>query len=106
MINKQNDTYQYLKPESSSLSKFDFDIPENNSLDIIVDLAHLKAIISPLNDLLFELNEKQISKGCSLVIVAADATAFSNRDALVIVPTLTEAEDYIQMEQIQRDLGF
>ena len=53
-----------------------------------------------------DLNKDQISKGCCLVVVKSDLTDFSIRDSIIVVPTLGEAKDYIQMEKIQRDLGF
>ena len=42
----------------------------------------------------------------SLVIVAAGIDFNSVPDKLTVVPTLLEAHDVIEMEEIERDLGF
>ena len=55
--------------------------------------------------ILLDLNKDQTLKGYCLVVVKSDLNGFSKSDSLIVVPTLSEAEDYIQMEQIQRDLG-
>lgn len=42
----------------------------------------------------------------SFVIVAADIDFSAVPDSLLVVPTITEAHDMIEMEEIERDLGF
>lgn len=42
----------------------------------------------------------------SFVIVASDFDLDEVPDEMVIVPTLQEAHDIIEMEEIERDLGF
>ena len=106
MINETHDTYQYLKPKSDSLSKSDLIIPGKEPIDIILELNHLNAINNSLLGVILDLNKDQISKGFCLVVVNSDITDFSKRDSLIVLPTLGEAKDYIQMEKIQRDLGF
>jgi len=39
-------------------------------------------------------------------LVKSDHTDLSKLNSLIVVPTIKEAEDYIQMERIQRDLDF
>ena len=46
------------------------------------------------------------SKGFSRVLVVQNTTLSLFPDAIVVVPTLGEAEDIIEMERIERDLGF
>ena len=106
MINKTHDTYQYLKPKSDSFSKSDLIIPGKEPIDIILELNHLNGINNSLLGIILDLNKDQTSKGLCLVVVKSDITDFSKRDSLIVVPTLAEAKDYIQMEKIQRDLGF
>ena len=106
MINENHETYQYLKPKSDSFSKSDFIIPGKEPIDIILELNHLNAINNSLLGIILDLNKDQISKGLCLVVVKSDITDFSERDSLIVVPTLGEAKDYIQMAKIQRDLGF
>ena len=106
MINETHNNYQYLKLKSNSLSKSDLIIPGKEPIDIILELNHLNAINNSLLGIILDLNRDQISKGFCLVVVKSDITDFSKRDSLIVVPTLREAKDYIQMEKIQRDLGF
>ena len=106
MINETHDTYQYLKPKSDSFSKSDLIIPGKESIDIILALNHLIRINNSLLGIILDINKDQISKGFCLVVVKSDITDFFKRDSLIVVPTLGEAKDYIQMEKIQRDLGF
>ena len=44
--------------------------------------------------------------GTSFVIIVKDVNIDEFPESLNIVPTLVEAEDIIEMENIQRDLGF
>ena len=106
MINKTYDTYQYLKPKSDTFSKSDLITPNKKPIDIVLELNHLNAINNSLLGILLDLNKDQISKGCCLVVVKSNLNDFSDPDSLIVVPTLEDAKDYIQMELIQRDLGF
>ena len=106
MINETHDTYQYLKPQSDTFSKSDLIRPNKKPIDIVLELNHLNSINNSLLGILLDLDKDQISKGCCLVVVKSDITDFSKRDSLIVVPTLEEAKDYIQMEKIQRDLDF
>ena len=106
MINKTNNTYQYSKPQSDTFTKSDLITHNKKPTDIVVELNHLNAINNSLLGILLDLNEDQISKGFCLVIIKSDLTDFSEQDSLIVVPTLEDADDYIQMEKIQRDLGF
>jgi hypothetical protein len=59
------------------------------------------------NILLFlQYSKKQKDNGMSFVIVVKGIDIDSIPDELVIVPTLTEAINVIEMENIERDLGF
>ena len=106
MINQTHDTYQYLKPKSDSFSKSDIIIPGKEPIDIILELNHLNRINNSLLGIILDLNKDQISKGFCLVVIKSDIADFFKRDSLIVVPTLVEAKDYIQMEKIQRDLDF
>ncbi|WBX72157.1 hypothetical protein [Tenacibaculum retecalamus] len=49
---------------------------------------------------------EHLKNGTSFVIVVKDVNIDDFPENFNIVPTLTEAEDVIEMENIQRDLGF
>lgn len=63
--------------------------------------------VSNKNILLFlKYAEEHQNNGMSFVVVSKDVTIDYFPETFNIVPTLVEAEDVIEMENIQRDLGF
>nr|WP_299032954.1 hypothetical protein [uncultured Tenacibaculum sp.] len=59
------------------------------------------------NILLFlKYAEQHQNNGTSFVVVSKDVDIDDFPETFNIVPTLLEAEDVIEMENIQRDLGF
>ena len=57
-------------------------------------------------ELFLELNNQHRENGTSFVIVCEHIDVDKLPEELNVVPTLTEAEDTIEMEAIERDLGF
>lgn len=103
-VNKETYLYFNLEPKeevtlNSILSSTDL------SIDIIFDLLSIDTVNESLLDYLEEINEYIITKGLCMVLVLKDAPSSLKLESMNIVPTLSEAEDYLQMEQIQRDLG-
>lgn len=75
-------------------------------LNIIVDLTNdgklaLKDVLSFL-----QLSNKHRKSKKSFVIVVNDFDFNDAPEEMIIVPTLQEAHDIIEMEEIERDLGF
>lgn len=77
-----------------------------SSQNVIVDL--LKYDQASLNDLLayLELSNTHRAAKHSFVIVNAAMSSDQIPEELMVVPTLQEAVDVVQMEDIERDLGF
>ena len=77
---------------------------KNNNL--IIDLLfHNDLPVDSIN--LFLPLSKQHKKGKkSFVVVASDFDYNAIPDKLTVVPSLLEARDIIEMEEIERDLGF
>ncbi|MBC7440906.1 MAG: ribonuclease Z [Flavobacterium sp.] len=74
--------------------------------NIIVDITHHKSpSIKEINSFsnLSEVNKKAKK---SFVIVAQDIDFNKCSDKLVVVPSRLEAHDIIEMDEIERDLGF
>lgn len=74
--------------------------------NLIIDLSNdgsltLSQILSWL-----ELSNNHRSKKRSFVLVVDDFNFDDAPEEMVVVPTLLEAHDIIQMEEIERDLGF
>ncbi|MFD1602263.1 ribonuclease Z [Flavobacterium artemisiae] len=74
--------------------------------NVIIDLSADKNVSE--NDLKAFLPLVKIQKKAkkSFVIVASDLDFNSVSDKLTVVPSLLEAHDIIEMEEIERDLGF
>ncbi len=73
---------------------------------LIVRLSSLEQIL--LEDVIefLRLSNNHRSEKKSFVIVTSQADLDQMPDELAIVPTLQEAYDIIEMEDIERDLGF
>ncbi len=74
--------------------------------NIILDASQDKGL--KLEDILgfLTLSNTHRKAKKSFVIVAPDFDLDEMPDEMVIVPTLQEAHDIIEMEEIERDLGF
>lgn len=70
----------------------------------------LQASINDLNkdniDRLIYISDGKKANGTSFVIVSKEISVDTIPDSLNVVPTITEAEDIIEMENIERELGF
>jgi hypothetical protein len=77
---------------------------ENHNM--IVDISlHKKPTIDDINGFL-PLSKMHKKNKKSFVIVAQDVDFNAVSDKLTVVPTPLEAHDIIEMEEIERDLGF
>jgi hypothetical protein len=88
------------------VSQITTDYPNYSSKNIILDLSnHTNLTPKELTIFLpFAKNHKKNKQ--SFVIVISDIDFNKVSDQLNIVPTLQEAQDIIEMEEIERDLGF
>jgi hypothetical protein len=74
--------------------------------NIIIDLLYHKDLIVNDMELLLPLSEQHKKAKKSFIIVIADLDYNAVPDVLTVVPSLLEAHDIIEMEEIERDLGF
>lgn len=92
--------------EEGLMHKLSQYIKEHESESIVIDLLLVNEL--SLSDVLaFQaplLSHRE--KGNSFVIVADQIDIDSVPETIVLVPTLQEAHDIIEMEMIERDLGF
>ena len=89
LVKKINDTYSKLK---------------NNN--IIVNLTSLNKL--SLQDIIefLELSNNHRGSKHSFVIVSNSIDIDETPDEIIVVPTMQEAYDIIEMEEMERDLGF
>ena len=91
---------------SAFLEKITSEYNSFKNLNIILDISqnqdvNLKSILSFL-----PLSNKHRKAKKSFVIVAADIDFNDVPEEMIVVPTLLEGNDIIEMEEIERDLGF
>lgn len=74
--------------------------------NIIINLFTLKEIsVADINEFLLISNQHKVA-GHSFVIVTDKIPYDKISSEIIIVPTLQEAYDLVEMEEIERDLGF
>lgn len=95
----EGDSAAFLEKVSSQHASF-------KDQNLILDLTHDKSV--DVNSIIaFEdLSEKHKNGKKSFVIVAEEIDFNDVPESLVVVPTVLEAHDMIEMEEIERDLGF
>lgn len=89
LVSRLNDIYEELK--------------NNNIVINLFSLSSLKA--ADLNEFLL-ISEKHKAANHSFVLVTKKINFDDIPEALSVTPTLAEAHDIIEMEEIERDLGF
>lgn len=101
-----------LKPKEASLTDFyakvqqELENGQAKGKNVIVDLLSLPDL--EISSLLKyqEIAALHIASGCSFVLVYDSVNFNELPESLHVTPTLQEAKDIIQMEDIERDLGF
>jgi hypothetical protein len=74
--------------------------------NIIIDLLHHKDLTLHDVKLFLPLSKQHKKAKKSFIIVISDLDYNAVPDKLTVVPSLLEAQDIIEMEEIERDLGF
>lgn len=74
--------------------------------NIIIDLSYHKDLTVNDVKLFLPLSKQHKKAKKSFVIVISDIDFNAVPDSLTVVPSLLEANDIIEMEEIERDLGF
>ncbi len=88
---------------ASELTKHHSDFKDEN---VVVDLKGTENVSSDQLLAFLEISNIHRSENKSFVLVNDALGIDELPEELVVVPTLQEAEDMIQMDEIQRDLGF
>lgn len=74
-------------------------------LNIIVDLSAITPTEEEISSLA-EFAEIQLENNQSFVVIVSSFDADAFEEELNVVPTLVEAEDMVDMDEMTRDLGF
>jgi uncharacterized phage infection (PIP) family protein YhgE len=107
MIIEQQNSTAIITQDKTSLSEFikKFSVlherfKENNVI------LQLKDNATSSIDILVSISKIHRQLNQSFVVVSPQLNQDDFEDDFIVVPTLQEAHDYIEMELIQRDLGF
>ncbi|MEO8254778.1 MAG: ribonuclease Z [Flavobacterium sp.] len=92
---------------TSFLMKVTHQYKSYENSNIIIDLSSYKEEL-PVNDLklFLPLSKKHKKTKKSFIVVVADFDYNALPAKFTVVPSLLEAHDIIDMEEIERDLGF
>ncbi|MET2984209.1 ribonuclease Z [Aureibaculum conchae] len=74
--------------------------------NIILDFSMTKGVDIENILLFLPIVEQHRNNGMSFVIILNEIEADNFPDEIIAVPTLVEARDIVEMENIERDLGF
>lgn len=106
----KKENYLLIKSEKADLTMFTSELTKHHERlkndNVVIDLSGYKDIKT--ENLLGFLEFSEIHRNANKsFILINDAVGIDELpEELVVVPTLKEAEDMIQMDEIQRDLGF
>ena len=102
--------YTLLKPSEDSVEKFILQLqnkyPELKKEHLIIDFSEkINTKIEEIN-LFLKLSTSHRENSASFVIICDGIDIDEVPDEISVVPTLTEAKDILEMDAIERELGF
>ncbi|CAM4356057.1 hypothetical protein [Gillisia limnaea] len=105
----EKENYKILKDENGDLAEFADELTKEHSdlkkYNLVIDLLEHKDL-SPEQLMMFlEIATIQLNQKKSFVIVKDNIEIDKVPEDLIVVPTLREAEDVMNMDELQRDLG-
>jgi hypothetical protein len=108
MQTKKKSNYLLITPDESSFSEFytaflEKEITKNH---LIIQFSDVFNITKKKLSLFLDFARSKKEDGTSFVIVTTEVDVDDFPETFNIVPTLLEAEDIIEMEIIERELGF
>jgi hypothetical protein len=110
MIISTNENISIITQEKATIieliKKIEALYPKFKNQNIIIHLTRIKSIV--LEDIIefLQLSNKHRAQKHSFVIVTESFDSSKSPDEIVVVPSLQEAYDIIEMEDMERDLGF
>ncbi|MFO8148401.1 MAG: ribonuclease Z [Bacteroidota bacterium] len=105
----EKENYKILKDEKGDLAQFADELTKEHSnlkeYNLVIDLLEHKNINAEQLLMFLEISAVQLSHKRSFVIVKDNIEIDKVPEDLIIAPTLREAEDVINMDELQRELG-
>lgn len=110
MILDQNGNISIITQEKATVTelvkKIQAMYPKFKNNNIIVNLTSLNKVSKEDIVEFLDLSNTHKSKKQSFVVVSDKISLNDDLDEILVVPTLQEAYDIIEMEEMERDLGF
>lgn len=110
MIVEKTDIATICKSDEKSINKFIVNFSKKftnfKNENLIIDISDNKGEKTENILLFLQYSEKHRKNGMSFVIVFEGINYDDIPDQIIAVPTLEEANDIIEMENIEKDLGF
>ena len=108
---ENKDNYVILADEYNDIDDFvsflEYQIPAKyKGQNVVLNLLDYSALTLAQLVLFMKVNAQHRATKQSFVIVTNTVDPDTIPDELIVVPTLQEGEDIIEMEEIERDLGF
>lgn len=102
----KNENYNLITVDETTFSKFEQQLNDLKSNHLILEVSENLNIDSEKNSLFLNITSDFKALGTSFVVIKSGIDIDDFPEELNIVPTLQEAEDILEMEAIERDLGF
>jgi hypothetical protein len=107
---KEANNYTLISSDEDSFKEFQKSVFKKiNDFDknhLIIQISEELSIDKKDFLLFLKIAEQKKENGTSFVVLNASVNADDFAESLNIVPTLQEAEDILEMETIERELGF
>jgi len=107
---KKTDIATVFRNEKISIGDFFSDFSKKiinfKNENIILDFSMTKGVDIENILLFLPIVEQHRNNGMSFVVVLNEIETDNFPDEMIVVPTLIEAMDIVEMENIERDLGF
>lgn len=104
------DFYKIISPKEKDIQAFSAELESKNENfreeNLVIDLLEFKDLSAKELLIFLPVSDQHRSAKKSFVLVNKDVDVDEVPEELLVVPTLPEAEDIVQMEEIERDLGF
>ena len=103
---QKKDNYTLVRIDADSYDNFTKEIDLLKENHLVVEVSENLNIEDDKISLLLKFGSEFKENGMSFVIIKSGIDIDNFPESLNIVPTLQEAEDVLEMEAIERDLGF
>ena len=105
----KSENHKLIKPVEGSISEFFLAFKKKysnfSSENLILDFSDFKGVKTENILVFLQLATDHQNNGMSFVIVSNEIDTDRLPEKLIVVPTVSEALDIIEMEEIERDLG-